>query len=269
MTRPGWAQSLEWLTTSTPGFVGYWLILMTIAAVELIFPGVAQRTVSRARIKTNLILGLIMAAIYSLPMLSEFAFASRVNARGWGLLNLLGLALWLEVGASFVLYDLLAYAVHRASHVWPPLWRLHRVHHADADIDLSTFFRVHPVAIPVNLGLHLVALVALGLHPLGILLHAAVNLVTMGLGHAHVRAFPRLSRFCALLVVTPEFHRRHHSAWQPETDSNYGEVLTIWDRLLGSMATSNGQVVRIGLGDDYDHDAASLLGQLKLPFIRR
>ncbi len=269
MSLPGWAQSLEWLTTSTPGFIGYWLILIAIAGVELAFPGMAQRTSSGARIRTNLILGLIMAAIYSLPMVSEFAFATWVEKRGWGLLNLWSPPLSLKVTSSFVTYDLLAYAVHRASHIWRPLWLLHRVHHADADIDLSTFFRAHPVAIVVNWVLHFAAILAIGLHPLGILLHAAANLVTMGLGHANVRASPRIGRFCALLFVTPEFHRRHHSAWQPETDSNYGEVLTVWDRLFRSRAPSESAVLRYGLGDSFDEDAASVIGQLKLPFITR
>jgi sterol desaturase/sphingolipid hydroxylase (fatty acid hydroxylase superfamily) len=87
----------------------------------------------------------------------------------------------------------------------------------------------------------------------------------MGLGHANIAARPRLSRIAGTIFVTPAFHAFHHSASQPETDSNYGEVLTIWDHLLGTTSKREGQVSRFGLGDAYDSDATSLKGQLRLP----
>lgn len=270
MSDDGWMIWLEWLTTGTAGFVGYWLILIAVAGLEVAQPGrqpqASGQRPSGHRIATNLGLGLIASALNSIPLLSEVAMAQVAIQQGWGLLNQWTGSAALKVAASFIACDLLAYAVHRLSHSWPPLWRLHRVHHADSHIDLSTLFRIHPLTIPVLMGINFTAIVALGIHPLGILLHGAVKLVTMGLGHASVAPRPGLSRIVAWLFVTPAFHHRHHSAFQPETDSNYSEVLTLWDRLFGTFTPSTNPIARIGLGALYDDGAGSLPAQLKLPF---
>ena len=269
MIESGWPSWLEWFTAGLGGFVTYWAVLLAIAGLELARPGPLAKTALGPRLTVNLLLGFMAAVVNSIPAVSLVAMATVAYAHSWGVLNQVDWPLWLEVLASFLLADLTGYAIHRASHRWPVLWRLHRVHHSDPDIDLSTIFRAHPASILVVAGLNFIAIVALGLHPLGIMLHGLARLVTMGLGHANVAAMPGLSRTCGLLFVTPEFHRRHHSAWQPETDSNYGEVLTLWDRCFRSHSWSRQPVARFGLGDTFDHDAAALLGQLTLPFISR
>lgn len=262
-------ETIGWLTTGMVGFAAYWSVLIFVALVEVALPGPRHRTPAGPRLWTNIALGLLAATLNSIPLLSEVAFAELIQANGLGLLNHAALPTWLHVLVSFLAVDLLAYAVHRASHGWKPLWRLHRVHHSDADIDLSTLFRIHPLSVPVLLAISFIAIAGIGIHPVGILLHGAAKLFSMGFGHANVAPRPGLSRIVSLLVVTPDFHRRHHSAWQPETDSNYGEVLTLWDQLFRSAAPDNAPVERFGLGDAYDADAASLVDQLKLPFITR
>ncbi len=264
-----WTEWLQWLFTGTNGFILYWSLLFVFAALELIRPSAPRGIALAPRLKVNFGLGIITAALGSLPFLSEIVLASTVADHGWGLLNRLPINTGWQIAVSFLAYDLFGYGVHRLEHRWQPLWRLHRIHHSDNDMDLTTLFRTHPLSALLGVAFHMVLIVSLGIHPVGIILHEFAKLVAMGLGHAKVAASPRLSSLCSLLVVTPAFHAFHHSACQPETDSNYGEVLTIWDHLLGTTSRRKGDVDRFGLGDAYDSDAASLAGQLKLPFISR
>lgn len=269
MIATNWPARIEWLTSGQTGFLVYWAVLIGIAMLELRLPGPRPQHSLGPRLKVNLMFGLIAAVLFSIPFLSTIAVAQVVTQRGWGLIGAFDWPLWLRVLFSFVAMDLAGYAIHRLSHVWSPLWRIHRVHHTDNDIDLSTLFRAHPAAVVVTTLLEFVVIVALGLHPLGIMAHGLARLATMAFGHANVTSHPRLSRLLSAVLVTPNFHRMHHSAWQPETDSNYGEVLTLWDRLFGSVSRSAGPIERFGLGDAFDHDAAAPLGQLKLPFVSR
>lgn len=264
-----WQEWLLWLSDGISGFATYWAILIGVAMIELVIPGQKSATPASPRLSVNLLLGLSLALIHTIPAITDTAMAAFVEAQGWGLLALTGWPLWLKVVLSFLAFDLAGYIFHRVSHLSQPMWRLHRVHHSDNDIDLSTIFRVHPASILIIVPFDFAVIAALGLHPLGIMAHGLAKLVTMGFGHANVAPMPWLSRTAALLFVTADFHRRHHSAWQPETDSNYGEVLTVWDRMFRSCASSRAPVERFGLGDAYDSDAASLTGQLKLPFISR
>jgi sterol desaturase/sphingolipid hydroxylase (fatty acid hydroxylase superfamily) len=269
MIATDWPAQIEWLTSGQSGFLVYWAVLIGVALLELWLPGAKPLQPLGPRLKVNLMFGLIAAVLFSIPFLSTLALAQLVTQRGWGLIGMFDWPLWQRVLVSFVAMDLAGYAIHRLSHSLPVLWRMHRVHHSDNDIDLSTLFRAHPAAVIVTTLLEFVVIAALGLHPLGIMASGLAKLATMALGHANVASHPRLSRVCGAIFVTPNFHRMHHSASLAETDSNYGEVLTVWDRLFGSVSRSTGPIERFGLGDAFDHDAAAPLGQLKLPFVSR
>ena len=264
------AATITWLTQPYVAYALFWAILLAVATLETLAPGREDRKPLGPRLRVNFAFGLTTFAIHSLPFLSEVALAELARTRGWGLLNrndigLFGGVLW-QIAASVLAYDLCGYAIHRLSHRVGWLWRLHRVHHSDSDMDLSTYFRSHPLDVVVILGVKYALILALGLHPAALVLHGLAKQITMSLGHANIAPRPRLSRSAALLFVTPAFHQVHHSAWRPETDSNYGEVLTVWDRLFGSIGRTSGAVERFGLGDGYDADSASLTGQFNLPF---
>lgn len=264
-----WQTVILWLTSGFSGFAIYWSVLFTAAVAELAVPAERSAVPAEPRWRVNLALGVMVLVFDLLPLLANVSLAALIDARGWGLLNLWAMPAFLAVAISFVLADLLGYATHRIAHQWPPLWRLHRIHHADNDIDLTTLFRSHPLAMPVTAAFQLAGIALLGLDPLGVLLHGFFRLITMAFGHAAIRPGGTVLRAIAVVFVTPDFHRRHHSAWQPETDSNYGDVLTIWDRLFGTRCRSEHSVARFGLGDAYDADAAKLAAQLKLPFMKR
>lgn len=247
----------------------FWAILIAAAALEAFSPGRADRKALGPRMRVNFAFGLTTMALLSLPLLSEFALAQLAQERGWGLFNALALPPIWAIPLSFLACDLCGYAFHRASHRVAWLWRLHRVHHSDSDMDLTTYFRSHPLEVATALAIKYVLILALGLYPLALLIYGVTKQVTMTLGHANIVPRPRLSRLASMLFVAPAFHQLHHSAHRPETDSNYGEVLTIWDRLLGTMGRVEGPVARFGLGDAFDAEATSFKSQLKLPFVSR
>lgn len=258
---------LAWLALPYAAYALYWAIPFLVATAEMVAASRSQRTPIGPRLRVNFAFGLFTALLYSLPWLSEVLLAQWIAARGWGLLANTGLTPGWQVVLGFLAYDLCGYAIHRLSHRSAWLWRLHRVHHADADLDLSTYFRSHPLDVLLIVALRASLIVALGILPLAILLYGLAKQATMALGHANLPALPRVSRTTALLVVSPAFHARHHSAHQRETDSNYGEVLTVWDRLFGTAGAIGSPIARFGLGDAYDAQATSLRRQFMLPFV--
>ena len=263
------AQLIERLAYAPLVAAFYWAILIAAAALEMAFPGRSDRLPLGPRLRVNFAFGLSTMLLYAIPFLSEVALAEWVRARGWGLFNRAEAGLAWHLVLSFLAYDLCGYTIHRLSHRFRWLWRLHRVHHSDSDLDLSTYFRSHPLDVMVILGIKFAAIVGLGLHPAALVLHGLAKQVTMSLGHANIAPRPRLSRAISAVFVSPAFHQTHHSAHRPDTDSNYGEVLTVWDRLFASAGRTGGAIERFGLGDAYDADSASLAGQLKLPFVSR
>lgn len=257
------------VTTGMTGYLWFWALLIGAALLEMFRPGRAAQAPPGPRIMVNFALGVINAAIVLVPVLSEIALAEFIRQERIGLLNQFNLPGWLTLAVGLLLFDLGYYTRHRIEHQWPLLWRLHRVHHSDADIDISTTFRTHPVDAVFGIGFNLALIALIGIGPAAVALHVFLRQLVMTWGHANVRPYPRLSRTVAWLVVTPEFHCRHHSSVQVETDSNYAIVFTIWDRLLGTHSPCRGAVERFGLGDAYDGDSASITAQLRLPFISR
>ena len=154
--------------------------------------------------------------------------------RDWGLLNNLGAPTWVAIALSVLLLDLAIYGQHVMFHAVPALWRLHRMHHADLDFDVTTGARFHPIEILLSLGIKLAVVAALGAPALGVLIFEVILNATSMFNHGNVRMAPRLDRVLRCFVVTPDMHRVHHSVIPRETNSNFGFSLPWWDRLLGT-----------------------------------
>src|SRR6516164_8772529 len=154
--------------------------------------------------------------------------------RGWGLLNNLRLPWWSTFVASVVLLDLAIYLQHVMFHAVPALWRLHRMHHADLDIDVTTGARFHPIEILLSMGIKLGVVAALGTPAVAVLAFEVLLNATSIFNHSNVRMPAWLDRALRWIVVTPEMHRVHHSVVPRETNSNFGFSLPWWDRLFGS-----------------------------------
>ncbi|MDI5985910.1 sterol desaturase family protein [Halomonas sp. M4R5S39] len=154
--------------------------------------------------------------------------------QGWGFFNRVGVPAWLAIGVSVVVLDLAIYFQHRLFHAVPWLWRLHRMHHADLEFDVTTGLRFHPLEILISMGIKLAVVAALGAPAVAVLIFEVVLNATSMFNHGNVRLPTRLDRWLRLFVVTPEMHRVHHSIVRRETDSNFGFNLPWWDRLFGT-----------------------------------
>ena len=153
---------------------------------------------------------------------------------GWGLFNLAGLPLPFAAILGFLILDLAIYAQHFVFHHVPVLWRLHRMHHADLDIDVTTGVRFHPIEILLSMAIKIAIVVAVGIPALAVLIFEIALNATSMFNHANVAMPSWLDRIVRLFVVTPDMHRVHHSINRAETDSNFGFNLPWWDRLFGT-----------------------------------
>jgi sterol desaturase/sphingolipid hydroxylase (fatty acid hydroxylase superfamily) len=156
------------------------------------------------------------------------------EARGWGLFNVVALPFWVATLVSVLVLDLAIYLQHVLFHAVPALWRLHRMHHADLDIDVTTGVRFHPVEIVLSLLIKFGVVVVLGAPALAVLIFEVLLNATSMFNHGNVAMPPAIDRIVRLLVVTPDMHRVHHSILRPETNSNFGFNFPWWDRLFGT-----------------------------------
>jgi sterol desaturase/sphingolipid hydroxylase (fatty acid hydroxylase superfamily) len=197
-------------------------------------------------------------------------FAVIVQARGWGLLPAAGMPFWAAVLIAVVLLDLLIYCQHVLFHAVPALWRLHRMHHADLDMDVTTGVRFHPAEILLSIGIKLGAVAALGPPPLAVLLFEVLLNASSLFSHGNIRMPGALDPRLRWLVVTPDMHRVHHSAVPSETNSNFGFNLSCWDRLFGTYRrdpAAGHHTMTIGLEDFRDERQLRLDRLLVQPFV--
>ncbi|UCH17620.1 MAG: sterol desaturase family protein [Burkholderiales bacterium] len=172
------------------------------------------------------------------------------EARGWGLLNNVALPRWAVIVASVVVLDLAIYLQHVMFHAVPLFWRLHRMHHADLEFDVTTGARFHPIEILLSMGIKLAAIAALGASAVGVLIFEIVLNGTSMFNHGNVRIAAPLDRVLRWFVVTPDMHRVHHSIDPAETNSNFGFNLPWWDRLFGTyraQPAAGHQAMTIGI----------------------
>lgn len=166
---------------------------------------------------------------------------------------------------AFVLLDLTLYWVHRGYHGVGLLWRLHRVHHSDLDLDFTTSFRHHPGEIIATLVVIYALMAGFGFSPLQVAPYLVAARLVQLLAHANLQLGAGIDTFIQALVVTPDVHQVHHSTHQPETDSNYGEVLTVWDRLFGTYTPPTSVPAQIGLKEFREPQDQGIVALLTLP----
>lgn len=210
-------------------------ILLLMAIWEIAAPRRPQRYRRRERWPYNLLLAIVdtFAVRLLFPLLPVGAALVAVE-RGWGLFNVLALPMWFEIVLSVLALDFIIYLQHRLFHAVPWLWRLHRMHHADLEFDVTTGLRFHPLEILLSMGIKLAAVVAFGTPVLAVLIFEVALNATSMFNHGNVRMPDWLDRYLRSVVVTPEMHRVHHSIVRRETNSNFGFNFPWWDRLLGT-----------------------------------
>ncbi|OJW31006.1 MAG: sterol desaturase [Rhodospirillales bacterium 69-11] len=210
-------------------------VLALMAVLEAVLPR-RTRTAGRwRRWPSNL--GLVVVNTVVLRLIFPAAavgVALAAEARGVGLLPWLGLPVPLAIIAAIALLDVVIYLQHVLFHAVPALWRMHRMHHADLDFDVTTGLRFHPGEILLSMLITLAAVVALGAPAVAVLLFEVLLNATAMFNHANLRLPGGLDRALRLVLVTPDMHRVHHSVVPRETNSNFGFSIALWDRLFGT-----------------------------------
>jgi len=235
--------------------------IFALVAVWEIFAPRRHRTIGRVpRWPGNL--GIVVLDTLTVRLVFPTAavgLALAGEARGAGLFHALPLPGAAAVIGGVILLDLAVYLQHVLFHAVPALWRLHRMHHADLDVDVTTGLRFHPIEILLSMGLKLGVVAALGPPAVAVLIFELLLNATAMFNHANARLPQRLERLLRLMVVTPDMHRVHHSIVPRETNSNFGFNLPWWDRLFGTYraAPAAGQA-GMTLGIDQFRDPREL-----------
>jgi sterol desaturase/sphingolipid hydroxylase (fatty acid hydroxylase superfamily) len=196
-------------------------------------------------------------------------FALLAEERSWGFFNRVALPVGLELPLALFLLDFAIYLQHRLFHYVPVLWRLHRMHHADLDVDVTTGARFHPIEILLSLGIKFGVIVPLGAPALSVLLFEIGLNATSMFNHSNVRMPSAVERLVRWFVVTPDMHRVHHSVLRRETDSNFGFNFPWWDRLFGTYRPhpeAGHEAMTLGIGQFRDRRELRLDRMLTQPF---
>lgn len=210
-------------------------VLGLVAAWEALAPRRRRALPRWTRWPSNLAIVALNTALVrvSFPV-TAVGFALLGEQRGWGLLNALGLPRWPAVVLAVLVLDFALYLQHVLFHAVPALWRLHRMHHADLDIDVTTGARFHPIEIVASMAIKLAAIAALGAPGEAVLAFEILLNATSMFNHGNIRLPSGLDRVLRWIVVTPDMHRVHHSVVPRETNSNFGFNMPWWDRLFGT-----------------------------------
>ena len=194
-------------------------------------------------------------------------WSHRVDSGTWGLLHQLRLEPISHVVLSVVLLDLIYYGVHRLNHRVPFLWRFHRAHHSDLDVDMTTSVRFHLGEVLITTGIKGMSVVVLGVSPIGLLVSETALLAAGQFQHSNLRLPAVLERWLRLVIVTPPMHWIHHSRRSVEHNTNYGTMFSGWDRWFGTYFTGGQQShVHLGLEEYPTPKDVNLLRFYRIPF---
>lgn len=245
-------------------------VFLLVAAVEMVRPRRSQRTRKSVRWLNNLAIMILNTVVGRLVAPTALvAFALVMNSEERGLFALLDVPEWLAIVLAVVLFDALIYLQHVVFHWVPFLWRLHRVHHADPEFDVTTGVRFHPLEILISLGFKFGIVFVFGPPAVGVLLFEILLNAGSLFSHGNLSLPAALDRALRWVLVTPDMHRIHHSIERRETDSNYGFCLSWWDRLFRTyrqVPQAGHDGMQIGIGAFASEREQRLDELLKQPF---
>jgi sterol desaturase/sphingolipid hydroxylase (fatty acid hydroxylase superfamily) len=250
-------------------FLAFWSMIVLFGAIEFLFPQFPESADRARRWPTNFGLGILSSLIISSLPVVTVGSAQWAAEHGIGLLNWIAAPWWVALACTLLIRSFSQYAFHLICHKNPLLWRLHRVHHCDVHLDVTSALRTHPLELIASVAfMSLVALI-FGLSPVVLAIFEGVEAVFTMLTHVNTRIPALVERYARSLLVTPSLHRLHHSTFQAETDSNYGNVFSFWDRLFGTYrgeTIQSDEKFRFGLDDVSLEHAGNFHSQLKLPW---
>jgi len=246
--------------------------LMAVGLWEFIAPRRVLNESKTRRWSTNLSLVLVNTLVvrFTLPIL-PVGLALILQERGWGILNIITLPHWIKVVLAVLILDGVVYLQHVLFHFLPTLWRLHRMHHADLDIDVTTGNRFHPLEILISIGVKLAAISLIGPPVIAVVVFEVVLNASSQFNHGNISIPEAVDRWLRLFLVTPDMHRVHHSVLPRETNSNFGFNVPWWDRLFGTYRAQPelGHLgMNIGLKEYRDPSKLTLGRLLMQPFTK-
>lgn len=246
------------------------VILLAVAVWEIVAERRHQSISRRQRWPANLAIVVLDTMVVRLVFpLAGVGAAFLASERGWGLFNIVETPVWLALVLSVLILDLAIYFQHRLFHAIPWLWRLHRMHHADLEFDVTTGLRFHPLEILISMGIKLIAVMLLGAPAVSVIIFEVILNATSMFNHGNVNLPASVDRWLRFLLVTPDMHRVHHSIVRRETDSNFGFNIPWWDRLFGTYIDQpTGGHLKMVIGIEQFRDSNDLrLGRMLLqPF---
>ncbi len=247
------------------------VVLLVLEGLHPFFDLFRERKERGFHLIRNLALGLLNSVVIAVVFAGLWvATAVWADEQGIGLLNVLrdtaGLPGWAHAMGAVLLLDVWTYLWHRMNHRAPFLWRFHRVHHADAQMDVTTASRFHVGEIMLSSALRIPLIVLIGAYAWELVLYETLMFAVVQFHHANLALSPRLDWVLRLVIVTPAMHKVHHSRYQPETDSNYSSLFSWWDRLFRSFRLrTHLEEIELGL-DAFDKpEDATLGGLMRMP----
>ena len=257
---------------STHEFLTNMTVVVTVmavaAAIEAAVPLFARGSRGTPRRAANLGLTIVVFLLNWALSSAAAIVALAVSFQPTDLGTRLGVPMLVQIVAGIILLDFSAgYLAHRALHLFPVLWRFHRVHHCDDFVDVTTTYRTHPVETVWRFLFVIVPVWTFGIPAQAVLVQRLVSATNGILEHGNIRLWSHLDRVLSLFWVTPNVHKIHHSREIGETNSNYGNVLTLYDRLLGTYTSSDrAPSVVYGLDDADSAGISSFRWLLSMPF---
>ena len=264
----------EWIMSNEPVIrLGFFAGIFGLMAIWEILAARRELTTSKGRRWVgNLSLVLVDTLIVRLLFPTAAVGTALIVADlGWGVLNVVSVPYWAALLISVATLDLAIYLQHVMFHALPALWRLHMVHHADLDLDVTSGSRFHPIEIVLSMFIKLGVISVLGPPLLGVLIFEVVLNALAMFNHANARIPLPLDRFLRWIIVTPDMHRVHHSVEKPEHNSNFGFNLSCWDRVLGTykdQPAKGHEGMIIGLKSFRERSWQSLPRLLSMPFFK-
>ena len=242
------------------------MVLSTL--VEVVVPLFAQRPIQQGRTMANIGLTALTLAFNGALAAGAAVIAVALSLDRPGLMERLAVPITVQIVASIVVLDFFfGYLAHRAMHLSTALWRVHRVHHSDPFVDVTTAYRTHPIEVLWRFLFMIVPVWVLGMPAEAVLTYRLLSAINGVLEHSNIRPWGALARFASLIWVTPNMHKVHHSDDIAETDSNYGNIFSLYDRLLRTFTpTERAFSVVYGLSDTDAVRVTSLPRLLAMPF---
>lgn len=266
----------EWIAANEVSIrTGFFLGVFVLMAVwELLAPRRKAMLHRQQRWPANIGLVILNSIVVRLLFpAAAVGVALYTTQQGWGLMHYLSMPLLPAVIISVVLLDLVIYLQHVMVHKVPVFWRLHRVHHADLDYDVTTGARFHTLEILLSMLIKFAAIVLLGVPVVAVVIFEVVLNATAMFNHSNIRLPEPIDRVLRYLLVTPDMHRVHHSIEYDEANSNFGFNLPWWDRLFGTYRAqprAGHTAMIIGLDNFRDpHQVDRLYGMMVMPFVAR